>query len=595
MPSAQDSASIMPSAAPPVLCAGAYSPNCGVSAESQKSARELYDAGVKLKKEGHGEDAFEDFRQAALLVPRNVEYATARELLKQQLVLERMRQGESELAAGREVPAMAAFRAALEIDPGSAAAAERLREVAHINESSEQRSLVAGVQATRPELIEVRPRPGVHNFHLRTDTRSLLTQVAQAYGITAHVDDTLSTRAVRFDLDNADFGAAMSTAQLMATAFWVPISEHDILVEPDTPLARTQFERHALETFYFPNAGSPQDLNEIMNMLRGVLDARQLTINTHANAIVLRGPVRMLREAEQAVAALQDGRPQVVIDVSIYQVSHTLLRDLGVQLPLQFTMFNLSNVQQLLASSNLGSVLGGAGGIGAALLAQSAASQNPQLSALLANPLATFGGGKTLFGVGIPPATLRLSMNSSNIKQLDHLSLRVQQGTDASFHFGERFPVLTASYSAVYNIPGLSQLTNGQNLAAFPSFNYQDLGLTVKATPTVHALEAVTLKIDTQVQALGASSVNGVPVIDNRQYQGTINLKDGETAVVASSVDEQDVRNIQGIPALSRIPLLGYAVSEHHKDINDDEVLITITPHIVYSPVKREQVIVMTP
>jgi type IV pilus assembly protein PilQ len=94
---------------------------------------------------------------------------------------------------------------------------------------------------------------------------------------------------------------------------------------------------------------------------------------------------------------------------------------------------------------------------------------------------------------------------------------------------------------------------------------------------------------------LGASSVNGVPVLDNRQYQGTINLKNGETAAVAGMVSEQDVRNIQGIPALSRVPVLGYAASEHNTQINDDELLITITPHITNQREQKSETIVMTP
>jgi Flp pilus assembly secretin CpaC len=279
-----------------------------------------------------------------------------------------------------------------------------------------------------------------------------------------------------------------------------------------------------------------------------------------------------------------------------------MLRDLGVSLPLQFQMFNLSNLQQALAGSNLQSILASLGATGGSVNGQSVSAilaqlegQNSQLAQLLANPIATFGGGRTFFGVGIPPATLKLALNESNIRQLDHLTLQVEHGNDANFHFGERFPVLTASYSAVYNLPGLSQLTAGsQNLAAFPAVNYQDLGLTVKATPTIHG-DSVTLKLDTQIQALGASSVNGIPVLDNRQYQGTINLKNGETAVVAGTVSEQDVHNIQGIPALSRVPVLGYAVSEHNTQINDDELLITITPHITNQREQKSETIVMTP
>ena len=584
----------------PMLCTGAYSPKCDASEEDQRNARKDFEAGLKFKREGKDEQAFTHFKDAADLVPRNIDYVTAREIVRQQLVSERIRRGDSDLASGNDVSAMADFRSALTFDPENPAAAERLREAAGLTSAAQPQSPPLLRPAGQPQLINVVPQPGVRNFHLRTDTRSLFVQIAQAYGITAHVDDQITPRAIRFDLNNASFAQAIQTAELMAKAFWVPVSEHDILVEPDTPQARQQFDRVGLETFYISSVSTPQDLNEMLNMLRGVFEARQLSINTHSDTVTLRAPLPVLREAEQLIATLQEGPPQVLIDVTVYQVSHTLMRDLGVALPLEFQMFNLSNVEAALAGSNLQSILAGLGQNGpvntqsvSAILAQ-LQGQNSQLSALLANPIATFGGGQTFFGVGIPPATLKLSLNTSNIKQLDHLTLHVTHGNDATFHFGERFPVLTASYSAVYNIPGLSSLTGaGQNLAAFPSVNYQDLGLTVKATPRVHGDSDITLKLDTQIQALGASSVNGVPVLDNRQYQGTITLKNGETAVVAGSVSEQDTRNIQGIPALTHVPVLGYGVSEHNTQITDDELLITITPHITHSRDRKGEMIVM--
>ena len=586
-----------PSPSPsPLVCSGAFSPSCSVSAQDQKSARKIFESAEKLKREGRGEEALERFNQATQLVPRNMEYVDAREKMRLQLVLERIRTGNEELAAGNDVVAMAAFRSALELDPENASAAEHLREAARLTYQPQPASQPLLQSAGLPQPIELKPDLGVHDFHLRTDTRSLFSQIAQAYGIKAQVDDQIRPRPVRFDLNNADFALAIETAQLMANAFWVPVSEHEILVQPDTPQARQQYQRMALETFYFSEVSTPQELNEMTNMLRGVLEARLLTINTRSNSVTLRAPLSVLREAEQLINSMQEGRPQVLIDVRVYQLSHTMMSDLGVALPLQFQIFNLSNLQQVLASGNLASLLA-AGALNGqslqAILAQ-LASQNPELSKLLANPIATFGGGETLFGVGIPPATLHLSLNSSKVKELDHLTLQVAHGTDATFHFGERFPVLTASYSAVYSLPGLSQLATGsQNLAAFPAVNYQDLGLNVKATPTIHG-DSVTLKLDTQIQALGASSVNGIPVLDNRQYQGTISLKDGQTAVVAGTISEQDVRNIQGIPGLSGVPGVGYGVSEHNTQITDDELLIMITPHITNRSERQGQTIVMT-
>jgi general secretion pathway protein D len=67
---------------------------------------------------------------------------------------------------------------------------------------------------------------------------------------------------------------------------------------------------------------------------------------------------------------------------------------------------------------------------------------------------------------------------------------------------------------------------NNSFVAPFPSFSYQDIGVSLKATPSIHSQQNVGLRLELQIQALSAQSFNGVPVINNRQYSGEITVKD---------------------------------------------------------------------
>ena len=160
--------------------------------------------------------------------------------------------------------------------------------------------------------------------------------------------------------------------------------------------------------------------------------------------------------------------------------------------------------------------------------------------------------------------------------------MRTGQGTDATFHLGERFPILNASYAPIFNSPQISQVLGNQSyVPPFPSVSYEDLGLNVKVKPAVHGDGSVSMQLELQVRSLTGQSANGVPVISNREYKGSIRLKDGEPAFVAGQVSRSDTLSMSGIPGLGFVPGLNQAMVNNTKQENDDELMIAITPHII--------------
>jgi general secretion pathway protein D len=89
------------------------------------------------------------------------------------------------------------------------------------------------------------------------------------------------------------------------------------------------------------------------------------------------------------------------------------------------------------------------------------------------------------------------------------------------------------------------------------------------------------LQLELQVRSLTGESNNGVPVISNREYKGSINLKDGEPAVVAGQVSKTDTRSMSGIPGLGYLPILNQAMVTNTKEEEDDELMIVLTPHVL--------------
>jgi type II secretory pathway component GspD/PulD (secretin) len=168
------------------------------------------------------------------------------------------------------------------------------------------------------------------------------------------------------------------------------------------------------------------------------------------------------------------------------------------------------------------------------------------------------------------------------VRSLSNVALRASQGNDAKLHLGERYPIQNASYAPIYNSPQISAVLGNQSyVPPFPSVSYEDLGLSMTAKPTVQGDGSVTLHLELQVRSLTGSSSNGVPVISNREYQGTINLKDGEPAVVAGAVSKSDTLSMSGIPGLGFLPGLNQAMVNNTRQSDSDELMIVITPHVL--------------
>ena len=586
-----------PVAAPSLCSNSGGAPVCHGPKKDLKAARQAFARGLQLEKSQSDnlenlDQAFYEFEEASRLVPQNVEYLTAREITRQHLAGLHLERGNSDLLAGRQVEALAEFRTALNLDPKNEFAEQRISDAlgpAPVHTASPPQ-VVASADA-----LTVKPIDGRHDIHYRGDSRGLVTAVASSYGLTVVFDDSFPSRRVRFDLENADFATAMQAASATTKSFTVALEDTVLFACADTPDNHRLYDRMGMRSFYI-SAGSLQDLNELVNSLRTLFEFKFVSLNAASSTIAVRGPKAPLEAATRFLEQLNSPRPEVMLDLKVFQVSHSYARNIGLHIPDVFNLFNIpaaalaavggQNIQdlinQLIASGGINQA--GSQSI-SALLAQLQGQQN----SIFSQPLATFGGGLTFMGLSLDQLSAAFSMNESSVRQLDHVQLRASQEKDATFKLGSRYPILNASFSPISNSAAISQVIGNQSFVApFPSVNYEDIGLNIKAKPLVHGNSDVALDLEIQFRTLGAASVNGIPVIANREYKGGILLKEGEPAVVAGMITSSDQKSLNGLPLVSRIPGLGNLTSQTSKQEEDDELLILITPYVVRSPERTE-------
>jgi len=112
----------------------------------------------------------------------------------------------------------------------------------------------------------------------------------------------------------------------------------------------------------------------------------------------------------------------------------------------------------------------------------------------------------------------------------------------------------------------------------YPASEYVDLGLKIKATPTLHPNSEVTLQLEFEIRALSGTNVNGIPILSNRTLSQTVRVKENEPTLLSGMMDKEETRSIVGLPGFGEIPGMRYAFSSKSQSLQDTELLIVVTP-----------------
>ncbi len=121
----------------------------------------------------------------------------------------------------------------------------------------------------------------------------------------------------------------------------------------------------------------------------------------------------------------------------------------------------------------------------------------------------------------------------------------------------------------------------------YPASEYVDLGVKIKATPTLHSHHEVTLRLEFEIRALAGTSINGIPVITNRTLTQTVRVKDDETTLIGGLLDNEETRSLVGLPGFANLPGLGYAFGGKNNSLKNTELLILVTPRRLRDPIRN--------
>ncbi len=522
-------------------------------ASSCGAARTSFNKGTKAEITKDYETAMEQYRQAMLADPHNIEYRLKYEQTRFSAAYVHFQNGKFALEAGDAAKARAEFLRATEIDPSHDFARQELADA--------ERMLLSRSQSRPDPILDLEklleanrtdPNLGKQmktnlteriSFNITASSRTVYENLAGQAGLQVIFRQGFRPVNVTIALQDVNIFEALDLVGLQTGTFWQPVNETTILVMEDNQQNRRDFEDHILKTVYLSNVTSTNDLNGILNVLRTALGVRGIFQSEQQNAIVIHDTPARVAMIENVIRALDKAKAEVVIDVTVMEVDRNTLKDLGILPPTDTTLgFN---------------TLRAGGGNEVSL-----------------KDLDRLGSGN--FSVSVNDTIAKFLAQNSTARLLQNPRLRTTDGTTASLRVGSEVPVPTTSFQNT-NIGG----------GATTSYTLQQVGVQLDILSKVLLNRDVSLNVTVTVRALAGDRAVGnvnIPVFSNRIVAHTIRLAEDQTNILGGIISETESKSMTGLPGLKDIPFLKFLFGSEHKQRDQAEVIIMLTPHIVRMP-----------
>jgi general secretion pathway protein D len=370
-------------------------------------------------------------------------------------------------------------------------------------------------------------------------SRDVFSAIAKFSNLSIVFDPTFRDQPVSIDLRGSTLEDALTSLATSTRNFWKTSGQRTVTIVPDTAAKRREYEEEIVRTFYLSNA----DLKETLDILRIVVDARRLAALTATNAITIKDTAERITAAGKIIAALDKARPEVVIDVELLEVNRTRLKEYGLQVA---------------SPSASPTGINGQADINREGLTLRDLSNLTSADVLLTN---------------FPALYYRLLKSDSATRVLANPQLRTTEGVAAQARFGERVPVPVTTFAPI--------AAGGVQTQPITSFNYENIGVNIDITPRTHHDDAVSLAVRVELSAISGTGFGGLPTFGNRSINTVIRLKDGETNMLAGLIRDEERTSLSGIPGLSDIPVIGALFAFNHKESQETDIILTLTPRIV--------------
>ena len=559
-----------------ITCAFTLAFAAVVLAGCPKNSNQDFEAGRKAEALDDYDTALVHYDNALRDQPMNSEFKLRVLHMRMVDAEYHVEQGQKALNGGDLQTALSEFQRAANVDPSNAAASQGLQKTvaaiaaknappAPAKPNTDEQGLLEGP----PELKPLSRSP--ISLKATEDSRMIYQTIASLAGLTVEFDPSLTSRRISVELNGVTLEQALDDVGMESGDFWEPLSGTVIFVAPDNVQKRHDDEPEVVKTFYLANTDTPQELTEIVTGLRQLLDVRRVQPIQAQNAIIIRDTPDKVALAQKIIEDADKARPEVLIHVQVLTANRDRLRDLGILGGQSAAL--IFNPRCSLQSSNNSSNC----------TSSSSTSNNSSSATTPGVALEQLKNLSTAdYDVTLPGATVKAVLSDTQTRIIQDPEIRMSDGDKTTLNVGEKIPVATGSFQAGVGVSttSVSPLVNTQ-------FTYDDVGVKIVVTPRVHPDGSVTLIQDIVISSLaGNESIGGIsqPIFATNEIDHTVRLQDGYSSVLGGLITRTETKNLNGYPGVSQLPLLKYMFADNSNEVQDNEVLVVLTPHIVRMP-----------
>ncbi len=375
-----------------------------------------------------------------------------------------------------------------------------------------------------------------------------LRSIFQALGKHAEVniifDELFKDMQVTIDIVGKSFEEAVAYLCLASKNFYRVIDEKTLIVIPDQPVKRIQYEQHAIMVFYLSNINAQDIFAALQQMLRSQIRAPNIFVDKTLNTVTIRDTPANIMLAAKLIRKWDKPRGEVIVDLEIMEVSRQKLREIGVDLD----------------NALVGLRYAGPG-----------ATEDAGWYSLGELKL----GASSSYQISLPSALIRFLQADSDTKVLAQPRLRGVGDEEMKTLVGQKVPIPQTTFTPI--------AAGGVSQQPITSFTYQDVGLEITIKPKIHLEKEITLEIEVKITNIAGSGFADIPIISNREIKNVIRLKDGETNLLAGLLRDEERKSLRGIAGLAGIPIIGNLFGSTDKTIDQSDLVLTVTPYIIRS------------
>ena len=505
---------------------------------------ESYKSGNRAEIGKNYDEAIRFYEQATIENPGESVYRLALLRVKATAAFLEIRRARALQADGQKDEAVAAYKKALAYDPLNRIAVGELRILAAPPAPEIKPEEAAEAAYAPPVKLKVTEEKLQLKF-----SEASLKSIFETLGKTARInflyDEQFRDLPLSVDLTDRTFEQAVTFLCLASKNFSRIVDDRTVVIVPDQPMKRLQYELNAVKTFYLSNINAADVQNSLAMMIRTQFKAPSLIVDKTLNSITIRDTPAVVALAEKLLRSWDKARPEILVDLEIMEVSRIKLRNLGVDLSAKNLSLRYNDGSTELSDSGTGWF---------------------NLKGLKLGDTANYD-------VSLPLAFLQFLESDSNTKIIAQPRIRGIGGEEIKYFAGQKVPIPQATFSPI--------AAGGVSTQPIVNYNLQDIGIDIKLKPRVHTEKEVTLEIEIEISSIGGAGIADIPIINTRKIKNQLRLKDGETNLLAGLLRDEERKSVKGIAGLKNVPILGSLFSNTDTTIEQTDVILVITPYII--------------